>query len=38
MNDAIGYMVDFVKPLTIKSGSFKPLRWNVKQRHNYGIY
>jgi hypothetical protein len=37
MNDSIGYLVDFLKPLTIQSASFKPQRWNIKQKQ-YGIH
>jgi len=37
MNDAIGYLVDFLKPLTIQSASFKPQRWSIKQKQ-YGIH
>ena len=37
MNDAVGYLVDYVKPLTIRSPISTPQRWNVKEgRH--GIY
>ena len=31
MNDALGYLVDYIKPLTIKSPSSIPQRWGVKQ-------
>ena len=37
MNDAIGYLVDYVKPLTIRSPISNPQRWNVKEG-NYGIH
>ena len=30
MNDALGYLVDFVKPLVIDQGPFTPTRWNIK--------
>ncbi len=30
MNDALGYLIDFLKPLVINSGPFTPSRWNVK--------
>jgi len=38
MNDAIGYLVDFLKPLTIQSPSFTAQRWIVKQKRQYGIH
>ena len=38
MNDAIGYLVDFLKPLTIQSPSFTALTWMVKQRRDYGAH
>ena len=31
MCDAIGYLVDYVKPLTIKSPIGSPQRWNIKE-------
>jgi hypothetical protein len=37
MCDAVGYLVDYVKPLTIKSPIGTPQRWNVKEGTN-GIY
>ena len=37
MNDAIGYLVDFLKPLTIQAPLFTAQRWNMKQKQ-YGIY
>ena len=37
MNDAIGYLVDYVKPLTIRTPISNPQRWNVKEG-NYGIH
>ena len=36
MNDALGYLIDYIKPLTIKSDFSAPTRWNMKQRQ-YGI-
>ena len=36
MNDALGYLIDYIKPLTIKSDFSSPTRWNMKQRQ-YGI-
>jgi len=38
MNDSIGYLVDFLKPLTIQAPSFKAQRWNIKQKQRYGIH
>ncbi len=38
MNDAIGYLIDVVKPLTIQSSSFTPTRWNVKNKQQYVIH
>ena len=35
MCDAVGYLVDYVKPLTIKSPISDPQRWNIKGK--YGI-
>ena len=32
MNDAIGYLVEIVKPLITNPTSFKPQRWNIRQR------
>ena len=32
MNDAIGYLTEIVKPLTTTPRSFKPQRWNIRQR------
>ena len=37
MNDSIGYLIDFLKPLTIQQASFTPQRWNIKQKQ-YGIH
>ena len=31
MCDALGYLVDYVKPLTIKSPIGSPQRWNIKE-------
>ena len=31
MNDAVGYLVDYVKPLTIRSPISSPQRWNIKE-------
>ena len=36
MNDALGYLIDYIKPLTINSNLSAPTRWNMKQRQ-YGI-
>ena len=36
MNDALGYLIDYVKPLTIQAPFRQPERWNIKQRQ-YGI-
>ena len=36
MNDALGYLIDYVKPLTIQARFRQPERWNIKQRQ-YGI-
>ena len=33
MNDAIGYLIDYVKPLTLKSPISDPQRWNIKGKH-----
>ena len=33
MCDAIGYLVDYVKPLTLKSPISDPQRWNIKGKH-----
>ena len=30
MNDALGYMIDFLKPLTTETNFNKPTRWNIK--------
>ena len=30
MNDSLGYLVDFIKPLVTQSGPFTPTRWNIK--------
>tara|TARA_Y100001963_G_C6414513_1_gene279931 strand:+ start:109 stop:282 length:174 start_codon:yes stop_codon:yes gene_type:complete len=32
MNDAIGYLVEIVKPLITQPLLFKPQRWNIRQR------
>ncbi len=32
MNDAIGYLIEIVKPLTTTTRDFRPQRWNIKQR------
>ena len=32
MNDAIGYLTEIVKPLITQNLSYKPQRWNIKQR------
>jgi len=36
MNDALGYLIDYVKPLIIQTPFKQPERWNIKQRQ-YGI-
>ena len=36
MNDALGHLIDYVKPLTIQAAYSQPQRWNIKQRQ-YGI-
>ena len=36
MNDALGYLIDYVKPLIIQTPFKQPQRWNIKQRQ-YGI-
>ena len=33
MNDAVGYLIDYVKPLTLKSPISDPQRWNIKGKH-----
>ncbi len=30
MNDALGYMIDYIKPLVTKMPSSLPTRWNIK--------
>jgi len=35
MNDALGYLIDYIKPLTIKTPGSIPQRWNLKG--NYGV-
>ena len=30
MNDALGYMIDFIKPLVVQMPNHKPSRWTVK--------
>ena len=30
MNDALGYMIDFLKPLTTETNFNRPTRWNIK--------
>ena len=30
MNDSLGYLVDFIKPLVTQSGPFTPTRWNIR--------
>ena len=36
MNDALGYMIDYIKPLVAQMPSSLPSRWNIKG--NYGIH
>tara|TARA_R100001082_G_scaffold62271_1_gene34867 strand:- start:1627 stop:2799 length:1173 start_codon:yes stop_codon:yes gene_type:complete len=36
MNDALGYLIEYIKPLTITSPYSAPTRWNIKQKQ-YGI-
>ncbi len=36
MNDALGYMIDYIKPLVAQMPSSLPTRWNIKG--NYGIH
>ena len=36
MNDALGYLIEYIKPLTITSPYSAPIRWNIKQKQ-YGI-
>ena len=38
MNDALGYMVDYIKPLIVKTPQTNPQRWTVKEKTNYGIH
>ena len=37
MNDSLGYMLDYIKPLTINTINSIPQRWNIKQG-KYGIH
>lgn len=30
MNDALGYLIDYIKPLVVQSPKSQPTRWNVK--------
>ena len=30
MNDALGYLVDFIKPLVVQNPRSTPTRWTVK--------
>ena len=30
MNDALGYMIDFIKPLVVQMPSSRPTRWTMK--------
>jgi hypothetical protein len=32
MNDALGYLVDYIKPLTVKAPDTNPQRWSVKEK------
>ena len=32
MNDAIGYLIEIVKPLVTTHIDFTPRRWNIRQR------
>ena len=36
MNDALGYLIDYIKPLTIKTPGSIPQRWDLKG--NYGVH
>jgi hypothetical protein len=38
MNDALGYLVDYIKPLTVKAPDTNPQRWSVKEKTKYGIH
>ena len=37
MNDALGYLIDFIKPLTSQAHYAPPQRWNIKEK-KYGIH
>ena len=37
MNDSIGYMIDYIKPLTTQAHLTTPQRWNIKEK-KYGIH
>ena len=30
MNDALGYMIDYIKPLVVQMPSSRPIRWTMK--------
>ena len=30
MNDALGYMIDYIKPLVVQMPSSRPTRWTMK--------
>ena len=34
MNDALGYLIDYIKPLTVKTINPIPQRWNIKEGKN----
>ena len=38
MNDALGYLIEYIKPLTLQAPFNIPQRWNVKKQRRYGIH
>jgi hypothetical protein len=30
MNDALGYMIDYIKPLVVQTTNSNPARWTMK--------
>ncbi len=38
MNDALGYLIDYIKPLTLQAPFNIPQRWNIKKQRRYGIH
>ena len=38
MNDALGYLIDYIKPLTLQAPFNIPQRWNIKKQRKYGIH